>query len=260
MKNILGTLLMVMVVISIISVACGTEKNEGLQAQRKGTAYIAVFDTTESTSRKTREYCSELVQKEIVRKLDYNDVFNALPVTDNTKFEKIVTEKVIPKNKPLILKSSMSPHKKKRLTKQYNKKQKEILAKIKKEITKELKKIVFSKAEYNRSDIIGIYFRIEQIKRNYPNKKIVVVINSDLIHNVSFNLANPKVTFKKIDQIIANLKKKGMPKLNVVDIYIVSIIESKDRKAFEKAKYFTTKFLKETGANLISISPDLKIR
>ena len=209
---------------------------------------VVLCDLSESTRNMRNIYFKSF--KEIISSIGHGDAIYVVKITESSIEEpeipiKEVFPEFIPKDKfgnptdnPLIVKRE-------------RKKADEKLRRKKEKCIEDAERLFFSRERILKTDILSSLLVAEKIFKNFPEKKPILVILSDMIEDSSdYNFKKEKLTKERIREIIENEKSKGrLPDLRGVKVYVIGA-QARDKEKFFSIQNFWMNYFKECGAIL----------
>lgn len=113
------------------------------------------------------------------------------------------------------------------------------------------------RSKVQKSEIVNSFLICDQVMRNWPGKKSIVIISDMQESSSEFNFDTDHITPAYLDNMLATLKLKNrIPKLPGVDVWVAGAY-AKDTEQFFAVQDFWKRYLAETGASLRSYSHTL---
>lgn len=113
------------------------------------------------------------------------------------------------------------------------------------------------RSKVQKSEIVNSFLICDQVMRNWPGKKSIIIISDMQESSSEFNFDTDHITPAYLDNMLATLKLKNrIPKLPGVDVWVAGAY-AKDTEQFFAVQDFWKRYLAETGAILRSYSHTL---
>lgn len=124
------------------------------------------------------------------------------------------------------------------------------LRKFQTEALKKAHHILMEQKSSSWTDIFGSIYIAERVFKTYDGKKKVLVIMSDMIQDSSnYHFNHTRFTPKKIEKIIALEKKRGLPDLQGVRVYVIGA-KARSTQRMQELKNFWIEYFNSCGAEL----------
>ncbi len=113
------------------------------------------------------------------------------------------------------------------------------------------------RSKVQKSEIVNSFLICDQVMRNWPGKKSIVIISDMQESSSEFNFDTDHITPAYLDNMLATLKLKNrIPRLPGVEVWVAGAY-AKDTEQFFAVQDFWKRYLAETGATLRSYSHTL---
>lgn len=113
------------------------------------------------------------------------------------------------------------------------------------------------RSKVQKSEIVNSFLICDQVMRNWPGKKSIIIISDMQESSSEFNFDTDHITPAYLDNMLATLKLKNrIPKLPGVEVWVAGAY-AKDTEQFFAVQDFWKRYLAETGATLRSYSHTL---
>jgi hypothetical protein len=123
------------------------------------------------------------------------------------------------------------------------------LAKTKKDIKSEVKKLLSAKRGTPRTEIINSLNIANKIFHNEKRQKILIILSDMIQDSKEYNFDRVKVTDDYIAEIIRDRRKQNLiPKLNDVKVYVAGA-SAADSKKFRSIEKFWNRYFVACGAD-----------
>jgi hypothetical protein len=124
------------------------------------------------------------------------------------------------------------------------------LRKFQTEALKKAHHILMEEKSSSWTDIFGSMYITERVIKTYKSNKKILVIMSDMIQDSSNHHFNRiRFTPRKIEKIIASEKKRGLPDLQGVRVYVIGA-RARNTQRMQELRNFWIEYFNSCGAEL----------
>jgi len=209
---------------------------------------VVLCDLSESTRNMRNIYLKSF--KKIISSIKHGDAIFVVKITESSIEEpEIPIKEIFPKFVPKD--AFGNPTDNPLIKKKERKKADEELRRKKEKCIKDAEKLFFSKKRILKTDILSSLHVADRIFKNFPEKKPILVILSDMVEDsLDYNFEKERLNEERIREIIENERlKERLPDLKGVKVYVIGA-QARDKKKFFSIQNFWINYFKECGAIL----------